>query len=142
MFAQTKHMSQTKNCPHCNTPFNGRANRIYCSDSCKNQKNNTRDTALRKDSRFFANVMERNERILRAFMARPEVNSEKIPKIELQAFGFNTAGPFIVSNGGYIVGEYYVKEHQFIFYTITKSLEITKSRHDTLEKLFPGKPKA
>ena len=133
-------MTQTKNCPHCNTPFTGRANRIYCSDSCKNQKNNTRDTALRKDSRFFANVMERNERILRAFMARPAVSKDTITQRELKELGFNLAGPFILHDGGFLVGEFILKEYMTAFYKIVK-LDKPLNAAYYLDYLFPSKPK-
>ena len=133
-------MSTAKNCKHCNTEFTGRANRLYCSDSCKNQANNTLDLKLRRDSRFYANVMERNERILRAFMARPTVSTNLISKSELQKFGFNTAGPFIRFEDGYLVGEYFLKDELVFFFNIKKYSGIW-NLDEQMDKLFPKKEK-
>ncbi len=120
IFANKNIMSLFKNCIHCNTPFTGRANKIYCSASCKSQANNSAELVLRKDSRFFAKVMERNERIFVAFMAHRASASKYVLKSELKQFGFNNHGPFVVYNGRYVVGNYYLKEERGACYEVEK----------------------
>ena len=41
-------------------------------------------------------------------------------KSELQKFGFNTAGPFIRFEDGYLVGEYFLKDELVFYFRIKK----------------------
>ena len=82
--------------------------------------------------------MERNERILRSFMARPTVTTNLIAKSELQKFGFNTAGPFIRFEDGYLVGEYFLKDELVFYFRIKKYIGI-HSLDEQLDKLYPKK---
>ena len=106
-------MPQKKICVQCGKPFYGRANKKYCLPTCKNQANNTPNLKMRRDNRFFAMVMEKNERILRAVMEERTTFSKLIAKSELTRKGFNHHGPFVVYQGKYLVGNYYLTEKGF-----------------------------
>ena len=84
--------------------------------------------------------MERNELILRSFMARPTVTTNLIAKSELQKFGFNTAGPFIRFENGYLVGEFFLKDELAFYFNIKKYSGIY-SLDEQLDKLYPKKAK-
>ena len=53
-----------KICPHCGTSFEGRANRAYCSTSCKSAINNFRIAERDKTANDVAKIVKNNRRIL------------------------------------------------------------------------------
>jgi hypothetical protein len=55
---------EVKNCPNCGNSFVGRANRAYCSTSCKSAINNSRIFERDKQANNIANHVKTNRRIL------------------------------------------------------------------------------
>ena len=55
---------EVKNCPNCGNSFVGRANRAYCSSSCKSAINNSRVSERDKRANEVAKVVSNNRRIL------------------------------------------------------------------------------
>ena len=129
-------MPQKKICAQCGKPFYGRANKKYCLPTCKNQANNAPTLKMRRDNRFFAKVMEKNERILRVVMQERTSLSNLIPKSDLTKKGFNHCGPFVVYNGKYLLGNYYLKEKGLWYEVSMKSIF---AEAGLIEKLFPVK---
>lgn len=129
-------MPQKKICVQCGKPFYGRANKKYCLTACKNQANNAPSLKMRRDNRFYAKVMEKNERILRAVMEDRTTFSKLIAKSELTRKGFNHHGPFVVYKGKYLVGNYYLTEKGFWYEVSMKS---TFTEAGLIEELFPVK---
>ena len=103
-------MPTVKKCPQCGCKFEGRANKIYCSGTCKNQKNNTPDAELRRTNRFWAKQFEHNERIFNNFMKNRSSKTNKIFKTELKEYGFCVHGPFWIIDGNYLIGNYRLRD--------------------------------
>ncbi len=55
---------ELKNCPNCGDSFLGRANRAYCSSSCKSAINNARIFERDKQANEVAKIVKNNRRIL------------------------------------------------------------------------------
>lgn len=108
-------MSSTKKCKRCERPFEGRANRLYCSAQCKNQTNNQTDLAIRKTNRFWAKHFENNERIFNNFMKNSPPRTTKIYKSDLKAFGFCVHGPFWVVDNDIYIGTHRLRDKGHYF---------------------------
>ena len=53
-----------KQCENCGDPFEGRSNRVYCSQTCKSAVNNSRIVERDKNVRFIDQKIRTNRRIL------------------------------------------------------------------------------
>ena len=53
-----------KQCENCGDPFEGRSNRVYCSQTCKSAINNSRIVERDKNVRFIDQKIRTNRRIL------------------------------------------------------------------------------
>lgn len=115
-------MKHLHTCPYCQTEFEGRKNKVYCSLSCKNQAYYAREEDMRKRNRHGAENMNQNERILAEYMKNRKPESLKmIFKSDLKAFGFHVNGPFWVQDGKYRLGQWNLKDNGNYF-TVSKSL--------------------
>lgn len=110
-----------KICPHCGDPFEGRANRTYCSTSCKSAINNARVAERDVTANYVAKIVKNNRRIL---MQLYDIYGEReLPSIIISATKLNkkwyntmsTDGKQLVfldcilkelSNGNFIIYKY------------------------------------
>ena len=84
-----------RKCKNCGDVFSGRSDKKYCTDDCRKDFNNRVDTIMRKESRKYGRIMERNLRILRKYL-KDHDNPVVIWKNELKEHRFNFYGPFQV----------------------------------------------
>lgn len=73
-------------CPECGDKIIGRADKKFCSDSCRNAHNNSQNKDTKNIMRNVNNRLRKNYRILEAL--NPE-DKTKVPKSKLDAAGFD-----------------------------------------------------
>jgi hypothetical protein len=84
-----------RKCKNCGEIYSGRSNQLYCSHECRDDFNNRKDTIMRKDSRKYGRIMEKNLRIIKRYLK--EHSGPCIRKKDLREMGFNFFGPFQVN---------------------------------------------
>src|SRR5690554_2608437 len=75
-----------KICPECGTKVKGRADKIYCSDQCRNMRNNLLNKDRKNIVRTTNNWLRKNYRILESL--NPE-GKTKTTKEKLLGLGFS-----------------------------------------------------
>jgi len=73
-------------CLECNEPFEGRVDKKFCSDQCRNTYNNRLRGASTNLMRNINGILSRNRRILQALNP---TGKTKVSKSKLVASGFN-----------------------------------------------------
>lgn len=75
-----------KSCLDCGEPMIGRADKKFCSDQCRNNYNNKRNSDVNNLMRNINNILRRNRRILEDL-----IPDEKaiVPKDKLSDLGFS-----------------------------------------------------
>jgi len=75
-----------RSCPECGNKIVGRADKKFCSDSCRNTYNNNQNKDSINIMRNVNNRLRKNYRILEAL--NPDEKT-KVPKAKLNAAGFD-----------------------------------------------------
>ena len=73
-------------CPVCNCEFDGRVDKKFCCDQCRNTYNNRQNQDILNYSRNINRVLKNNRRILQEFF---EKNNFRPHRDKLIAAGFN-----------------------------------------------------
>ena len=73
-------------CPICKSEFDGRIDKKFCCDQCRNTFNNRLHQDTNNFSRQINRILKNNRRILHEFY---ENNNRKISKEKMLATGFN-----------------------------------------------------
>jgi hypothetical protein len=73
-------------CPICNSEFNGRVDKKFCCDQCRNTYNNRLNQDSNNFSRQINRILKTNRRILFDFY---DANTRKTSKEKLLSAGFN-----------------------------------------------------
>ncbi len=73
-------------CPVCDSQFDGRVDKKFCCDQCRNTFNNKLHQDTNNFTRQINRILKNNRRILSEFY---ENNNRKIRKEKLQSSGFN-----------------------------------------------------
>jgi len=74
-----------KNCPECGEKISGRADKKFCSDSCRNAHNNALNRTQKNTIRTTNNRLRRNHRILEKLNP---TDKTKVAKSTLLKHGF------------------------------------------------------
>lgn len=75
-----------RTCPICNTEFDGRIDKKFCCDQCRNTYNNTLNQDVINFSRQINRVLRTNRRVLSDLYQK---NIRKVHKDKLISGGFN-----------------------------------------------------
>jgi precorrin-6B methylase 2 len=75
-----------KTCPECGEIIRGRADKVFCSDQCRNQHNNKANSDITNLMRNINNILRKNRRILDELI--PE-ETAKATRNKLNEKGFN-----------------------------------------------------
>lgn len=79
--------TKEKTCPECNLPIVGRADKVFCSDMCRNQHNNKINSDTTNLMRNINNALRRNRRILES-VVHEDRNKSTISKLRQRGFDF------------------------------------------------------
>ena len=79
-------MPQPKTCLYCEKPLQGRSDKKFCDDQCRNSYNNQLNSDSNNYVRNINNILRRNRRILEELNISGKTN---VPKNKLQEHGFN-----------------------------------------------------
>ena len=79
-------MSETKTCLYCGKAIQGRSDKKFCDDQCRNSYNNQLNSDSSNYVRNINNILRRNRRILEELNVSGKTN---ISKSKLQEHGFN-----------------------------------------------------
>jgi hypothetical protein len=79
-------MPQPKTCLYCDKPLQGRSDKKFCDDQCRNNYNNQLNSDNNNHVRNINNILRRNRRILEELNTTGKTN---MPKSKLQERGFN-----------------------------------------------------
>ena len=74
-------------CIECSEAFNGRADKKFCSDLCRNAYNNKLNSDTTNYVRNVNNILRKNRRIINEFL--PNEETTKVSKQKLLDKGFN-----------------------------------------------------
>lgn len=86
---ENEYLHQT-NCRECGDKIKGRADKLFCNDSCRSAHNNKRNRQDADPLRTINKVLSKNRRILKeAFESRGILNTVPIRKLENKGFIFN-----------------------------------------------------
>lgn len=121
-------MAELKTCRECGKAFSGRKNKLFCSLLCKSKANNKRELALRKTTRRDFATMERNARIINAYMKTVQMERISVLKNALVDLGFDILGPFKLyydqtGHVFYELGDYLLKDLSLSYIITKKELE-------------------
>jgi predicted nucleic acid-binding Zn ribbon protein len=73
-------------CPNCGASINGRVDKKFCSDYCRNTFNNKKNSDVNNYMRNVNNALRKNRRILATMNVHQKT---KVPKKKLLQAGFN-----------------------------------------------------
>ena len=76
-----------KNCPECGTKIIGRADKKYCSDACRNSRNNSINKDSKNLVRTINNRLRKNYRILETLNTKDKTKTTK-EKLLRRGFSF------------------------------------------------------
>ena len=93
------------NCLHCNSSFNGRLDKKFCSNDCKNSFNYNKRKKTKSEVKTIDNFLHRNREILEVLMGN--YKKMMIHKINLERAGFRFE---------YMTGIYHNKENKRFHY--------------------------
>jgi predicted nucleic acid-binding Zn ribbon protein len=80
--------TETRNCLACGKPVQGRADKKFCNDWCRNGYNNKDKTEATNFVRNVNNILKRNRRILEELIPAG-AETGKCPKKKMTAKGYN-----------------------------------------------------
>lgn len=75
-----------RTCPQCGASFQGRSDKIFCSDGCRSDFHNERRRAQEKELRAVNRILASNWRLL---MKQLRIGQTEVPTEELAARDFN-----------------------------------------------------
>jgi hypothetical protein len=76
-----------KNCLECEKTINGRSDKKFCNDGCRNSFNNRQNTASNQYVRNVNSLLRKNRKILQNLM--PDNGKTSISEKTLKVLGFN-----------------------------------------------------
>ena len=82
-------INMSKGCSECGESISGRADKKFCSDSCRNAFNNRLNSNETNYVRNINNVLRKNRRILQSFLPEAEISRCTRSKLLEQGFDFN-----------------------------------------------------
>ena len=80
--------AEQRQCLHCGKPIQGRLDKKFCDDSCRNTYNNAHNAISNNLIRNINHALKKNRNLLESCIPPGEVLA-KIPKEKLQRLGFN-----------------------------------------------------
>lgn len=78
----------SKTCAECGKPFQGRADKKFCSDSCRSAHNNSLRTGSHHYVRQVHYILKKNHRILTEFNSKGK-RIVSMEKLRIRGFDFN-----------------------------------------------------
>lgn len=75
-----------RKCPECGDDFQGRADKRFCSDQCRNTHNNRNNSDITNQVRNINRILKKNRRILEGLISGGKV---KTNRNKLNELGFN-----------------------------------------------------
>lgn len=78
-----------KVCQECGEPIQGRADKIFCCDQCRNNYNNRLNSDANNYVRNINNILRKNRRILAELNPKSDKAKVHKEKLLLQGFNFN-----------------------------------------------------
>lgn len=100
-----------KQCPECSEKIIGRADKIFCSDSCRNSYNNTINKDSKNIIRNTNNWLRKNYRILEALNPKQKTKCSRGKLIE-KGFDFNYFTSIYTTKAGTIY--YFVYDQGYL----------------------------
>lgn len=80
-------MKEERFCLDCGEPIQGRSDKKFCDDQCRNNYNNRQNSDAHGQVRHINNILRKNRRILETLL--PPEGKTKISKSRLHNHGFN-----------------------------------------------------
>ena len=80
-------MTETKLCLDCGKPVNGRSDKKFCDDACRNNYNNKLQTDANDYVKKVNNILRKNRRIIEGLM--PKEGKVTVSEKKLKEAGFN-----------------------------------------------------
>lgn len=113
-------MSRT--CPECGDKIIGRADKKYCSDSCRNAHNNSQNKDSKNLMRTINNRLRKNYRILETLNPEEKTKTAK-SKLDAAGFDFNYFTSIYTTKTGNVY--YFVYDQGYLklegdFYALVK----------------------
>tara|TARA_R110002049_G_scaffold304112_2_gene499098 strand:- start:4256 stop:4618 length:363 start_codon:yes stop_codon:yes gene_type:complete len=114
---------EVKNCLECNEEFEGRIDKKFCSDQCRNNYNNRQNKDVNDVVRSTNYILRKNRRILE------ELNPKGMAKVKaskMEAKGFNFSyftSEYVTKNGSvykYVYDQGYLKQDDGNFTLVIK----------------------
>ena len=106
-------------CQKCDTPFEGRANRQYCSTACKSAVNNERQLVKTKELIDTNKILRRNRRILMDLFDL--FGSQPFERVLLDRKGFDANYLTSAEDDGIIFYEFALRQKSKGIFFITKN---------------------
>lgn len=109
-------------CPECGDKIIGRADKKFCSDSCRNSHNNNQNKDSRNIMRNTNNVLRKNYRILERLNPEDKTRTTK-SKLNAAGFDFNLFTSIYTTKAGTVY--YFVYDQGYLplegdFYALVK----------------------
>lgn len=79
-------MPPAQTCLYCGKPLQGRSDKKFCDDQCRNSYNNQLNSDTNNNVRNINNILRRNRRIMEEINTSGKTN---VPKSKLLERGFN-----------------------------------------------------
>lgn len=79
---------EKKHCIECNEPIQGRSDKKFCSDMCRNSYNNKLNSDVTNHMRHVNNILRRNRRILQELSPEGKISVHR-DKLVDKGFNFN-----------------------------------------------------
>ena len=100
-----------KTCPECGDKIIGRADKKYCSDSCRNAANNKLNSDRKNLIRNTNNKLRKNYRILESLNPDDKTKTTK-SKLVLAGFDFNLFTSIYTTKAGTVY--YFIYDHGYL----------------------------